>query len=61
MERGGAVASAERKPGRGICSRESVMLEVMETDEVHAGGLACTRVLIQVDEGLYGKIRGSRR
>ena len=53
--------SAERRPGRGIRSGESVMLEDMETDEVHAGGLACTRVLIQVDEGLYGKIRGSRR
>ena len=45
------MASAERKPVRGIRSRESVMLEVMETDEVHAGG-HCVYVLI--DEELYG-------
>ena len=49
------MASAERKPVRGIRSRESVMLEVMETDEVHAGG-HCVYVLIETDEELpvYG-------
>jgi len=50
-ERGGAVASAERKPVRGIRSRESVMVEVMEMDEAQAGG-HCLYVLI--DEELYG-------
>ena len=44
-ERGGAVASAERKPVRGIRSRESVMVEVMEMDEAQAGGF-CLYVLI---------------
>ena len=44
-ERGGAVASAERKPVRGIRSRESVMVEVMEMDEAQAGGF-CLLVLI---------------
>ena len=44
-ERGGAEASAERKPVRGIRSRESVMVEVMEMDEAQAGG-HCLFVLI---------------